>query len=97
MKMKNKTYDTLKTVALIVAPILTFTSAVCAIWNVPYSEQITATLAALAALIGTLLKDSSDKYNTEKKINENKDTGEDQMLMMENMLEEDEQQMIKGE
>lgn len=63
MKLSNKTYDILKKVALILAPLITFIGALCAIWGVPHSEQITATLAALDTLIGSLLTISSYQHN----------------------------------
>ena len=66
MKMKNQTYDRLKGVALTLAPLATFVGAVCVIWGVPYSEQITATLAAFATMLGTMLKVSSDNYKATK-------------------------------
>lgn len=65
MRLSNRTYDVLKTIAFIIAPLLTFASAVCIIWNVPYSEQITATLAALDTMLGALLKNSTDIYRAE--------------------------------
>ena len=63
--MSNKTYDRLKTIALIVAPLLTFLAALCIIWKVPFSEQITASLAALDAMLGTILRKLGIEYNTE--------------------------------
>ncbi len=44
--MKNTTYDNLKMIALIVAPIMTFIATILKIWNVPYSTQILSTLSA---------------------------------------------------
>ena len=77
MKLKNSTYDKLKTVALIVAPLLTFAAAVCVIWGVPYSEQITATIAALDTFLGTLLTNSTDAYRAEtEQMNYNTDDNE---------------------
>ena len=66
MKMSNKTYDTLKMIAWILVPLITFVGALCVIWGIPYAEQITATLAALDTLLGSLLKVSNDNYNKEK-------------------------------
>lgn len=63
MELSNKTYDILKTIAWIVVPGLTFIGAVCIIWNVPFAEQITATLAAFDTFLGTLLKTSNYQYN----------------------------------
>ena len=62
MIFDNKTYDLLKKVAFIFAPLAVFIGAICIIWGVPYSEQITATLSALNALLGALLGKSSKDY-----------------------------------
>ena len=64
MKLSNKTYDKLCIIVKCIAPILTFISAVLAIWHVPYTAQITATLAALNTCLGgrvTVLKAVYDK------------------------------------
>ena len=62
--MSNKTYDLLKMIALIAAPLITFIGAVCIIWGVPFAEQITATLAAIDTLLGTILTKLVIEYNT---------------------------------
>lgn len=65
--MSNKTYDIIKLIALVAAPVLVFLSALVDIWDVPYAQQITLTLAALDTLIGTLtviLKKNYDKKNS---------------------------------
>lgn len=66
--MKNTTYDNLKMIALIVAPILTFIATLLKIWDVPYSAQILATLSALDVLVGAIVTISKELY--EKKNNE---------------------------
>jgi len=53
--MSNKTYDIIKTVALFAVPVLAFIASLCSIWNVPYCEQITATLTALDTLLGAIV------------------------------------------
>lgn len=60
--MKNKTYDTLKLISLLAVPFITFISAVLKIWNVPYTAQITATLAALDTLLGAVVTGLSTGY-----------------------------------
>ena len=65
-KMSNATYDKLCILVKCIAPVLTFISAVLAIWHVPYTAQITATLAALNTCLGgivTVLKAVYDKEN----------------------------------
>lgn len=66
--MTNSTYDKLKSIALIIAPILTFIATLLKIWNVPYSTQILATLSAIDVLVGAIVTISKELY--EKKINE---------------------------
>ena len=66
--MTNKTYDILKLVSLIAVPAATFEAALLKIWNVPYTAEITATLAAVDALLGslvTVLKSQYDKASTD--------------------------------
>ena len=60
--MSNKMYDILRIVQIIVPAFGTFYFALANIWGLPYGEQITATCAAVAALLGALLKISSVKY-----------------------------------
>ena len=62
--MKDTTYDMIKNVALIAAPVLVFLSALCSIWNVPHCDEMTATFAAIDTLLGGIVvaaKKSHDK------------------------------------
>lgn len=61
--MSNKTYDTIKLISLIAVPFVAFISALCAIWNVPHGEQITATLTAIDTLLGALVVIVAKEYN----------------------------------
>lgn len=70
--MKNTTYDNLKMIALIVAPIMTFVATILKIWNVPYSTQILATLSALDVLIGSIVAVANDLYKKNKTKNKGK-------------------------
>ena len=70
MKISNKTYDTLKTIALIGTPVITFLAALCTIWQVPHCSEITASLAALDALLGGILAKLSHDYKKENYSNE---------------------------
>lgn len=65
MKLTNTTYDKLKHIAWILAPLITFIGAICSIWGIPNAEKITATLAALDTLLGSLLTISNHNYNKE--------------------------------
>ena len=63
MTMKNKTYDTIKWIALILLPGLgTLYAALSQIWGLPYGEQIVGTIAALDTFIGALIGVSSAVY-----------------------------------
>ena len=71
MKFKNKSYDILKTICLVILPPLaTFYGTLGQIWNFPYTEQIVLTISAFNAFLGACLKISNINY---KKENENYD------------------------
>lgn len=70
--MKNTTYDNLKMIALIVAPIMTFVATILKIWNVPYSTQILATLSALDVLVGSIVTIANELYKKSKTKNKGK-------------------------
>lgn len=63
--MDNKTYDRIKLIALIGAPVIVFLSALCNIWHVPYAAELTATLAAIDTLIGAIVTAAKAKYDAE--------------------------------
>jgi len=66
--MSNRTYDTLKLIALILTPVLAFLASVANIWEIPYSEQIVATLTGIDTLVGAIvvaLKTAYDKKGGE--------------------------------
>lgn len=63
MNMTNKTYDTLKWIALHLLPALgALYFAIASIWNLPYSEQVLGTITAIDAFIGAILGLSSANY-----------------------------------
>lgn len=64
--MTNKTYDTMKIVALILAPVLAFLASVVNIWGIPYGEQIVATLTAIDTLIGAIVVAANKAYNKQQ-------------------------------
>lgn len=61
--INNRLYDVLNVIAKIVAPAVTFISAVLAIWHVPYTTEITATLGAFDVFIGALVIVFKAKYD----------------------------------
>lgn len=73
--MKNKTYDTLKTIALIIVPVFAFISSMVDIWGIPYGSAITASLTAFDTLIGSLVLIAKKIYDgkTETEVEEEHD------------------------
>lgn len=60
--MTNKQYDILKTVSLLIAPIVVFLTALVDIWGIPYGSQIVATLAAVDVLLGAIVTIARQQY-----------------------------------
>ena len=67
MKLSNKTYDTLKWVALVVIPAsATLVLTVGKIWGLPYYDNIGATISAIGLFIAAIIGVSSkDFYEVE--------------------------------
>lgn len=63
--MTNQQYDLLKTIALILTPVLAFLASVVTIWGLPYGEQIVATLTALDTLFGAIVVIANKQYKGE--------------------------------
>lgn len=67
MKLSNETYDILKYIAQIVLPsVSTAYALIGKIWGLPFIVEIPATIMAIDALLGSLLKISTDQYNKTK-------------------------------
>lgn len=63
MKMSNKTYDILKEICTKWTQALaTLILVVCQIWNLPYGEQVAATVTAIGTCIGIMIGISSKNY-----------------------------------
>jgi len=72
--LPSKVYDVLKWIALVVLPALaTLTKVVCAVWNLPYGDQIATTITAIGTFLGALLMVDTITYNKKAKL-ENKET-----------------------
>lgn len=63
--MSNKTYDTLKMIALLIAPVVTFLTAFVDIWNIPFGSQLVATVAAFDVLFGAIVAIAKSRYDKE--------------------------------
>ena len=64
MMMTNKTYDTLKMIALLVLPIGTFVSTFFDIWGIQYGQQIQQTFIALDVLCGAVVTIAKQIYDS---------------------------------
>lgn len=54
--MTQKTYETLRIIAMLVAPIAAFVAVLCNAWNLPYAQPIAMTLTGLDALFGAIVE-----------------------------------------
>ena len=64
MNMSNKTYDTLKWIAMYLLPALgTLYFALAGIWNFPCGEQVVGTITAVDTFLGVILGISTSQYN----------------------------------
>ena len=72
MKISNRTYDVLKYLACFFLPALAvLVKTVFAIWNLPYGDEISATIVALNAFLGACLGISSISYQKDQLDNNN--------------------------
>lgn len=72
--MSNKVYDVLKYIALVACPaVCTLVAAIAVIWQIPHTDEIVATLAAINTFIGSLVVYNKAKYDKEMKENAEKD------------------------
>ena len=61
--MSNKTFDTLRLVATIWAPIATFIAASLPVCGAPHAEDLIKTTAALTVLLNALVQVLRTQYN----------------------------------
>lgn len=72
--MTNKTYDTIKLIALLIAPAVVFVAAVVDIWGIPYGSQIVATLAAIDTFTGAAVAILAANYHKNNEKDETEST-----------------------
>ena len=72
MTLSNKAYDFIKALGLVAVPIIVFLTALVNIWNIPYGDQIVATLAAVDVLIGAFVSVAKNIYDRKEKNIEDK-------------------------
>lgn len=64
MVLKNKVYDILKWIALVVLPaIATLYFALSGIWHLPYGEEVVGTITAIDTFLGAILQISTNNYS----------------------------------
>lgn len=64
-------YNRLKWLAMFFLPALaTLVRVVFSIWNIPYGEQISATIVALNTFLGAILGISTAQYKANKELGE---------------------------
>ena len=63
MQLSNRTYDILKWIDLVCLPAIgTAWAGLAQIWNLPYPDEIPATIMVICTLLGALLGVSSATY-----------------------------------
>jgi len=68
MVLKNSVYDKVKWVAMFFLPALAIlVKTVFAIWNLPFGEEISATIVAINAFLGACLGISTINYQKNEK------------------------------
>ena len=65
--MTDRTYDTLKFIALLISPIIVFASSCIDIWAIPYGPQIIKTLAALDVAFGAIVTIAKAQWEKRQK------------------------------
>lgn len=65
--MTNKTYDTIKTIALLLVPVLTLATTLVNIWGVPHADLWAATFAALDVFVGAVVTVAKKLYDERHK------------------------------
>lgn len=64
MKLSNKQFDTIRWFALTVIPAAaTLVLTVGKIWDLPYYDNIAATITAFGLFLAAIIKVSADQYN----------------------------------
>ena len=67
--MSNEVYDTLKWITTILLPSLsTLYVALSGIWNLPYTGEVSSTIAAIVLFLGALLQVSSLQYRASMRL-----------------------------
>lgn len=67
--LPSKIYDVLKWVCIIALPaVSTLYAGLCAVWKMPYANEIPQTITLIATFLGVLLGVSKASYNEKVKV-----------------------------
>lgn len=61
--MSNKTYDILKKITLLILPAMTLFAALVDIWDIPYGDQVCASMAAVNVFAAAAISILSSTYH----------------------------------
>lgn len=65
--MSNKAYDLIKTIALLLVPILTLATTLVNIWGIAHADLWAATFAALDVFVGAVVTVAKKLYDERHK------------------------------
>ena len=68
MKISNKLYDILKILCPVLGAVSALYVALADVWNLPYATQISGTIGAVIAFIGSIMQISSKAYWEENSV-----------------------------
>jgi hypothetical protein len=71
--MSNKTYDILKTIALLFPAFITFLGVVGKTLDIPYTAETITILAAFNTFLGVVVKELSRRYHKKNEGEDNED------------------------
>lgn len=96
-RLTDEQYDRLKWIVIRWTYLTTFIGVVAKTFDIPYGVETVTIVAAIGAMFAGLLDIGNQSYENTQRIVENEEHDENQFQMAEDMLEEDEQKMVKGE
>lgn len=68
--MTDKMYDTIKTIALLLVPVLTLASTLVNVWGVARADVWAATFAAIDVFVGAVVTVAKQIYERKEKTDE---------------------------
>lgn len=96
-RLDDEHYDRLKWVVIRWSYLVTFIALIVKTFDIAYGIETVTIVAGIGAMLAGLLGISNQAYEHTQRIIANEDHKENQLKMAEDMLEEDEQRMVKGE